>query len=72
VKYNLEKLFDPIQVKYIKSYEESAVGKYFYWDLLGTKGDLFKFALENIDIFRFVFVWLVGCLFDNAIFCTTS
>ncbi|OCB06976.1 kinase domain protein [Tetrahymena thermophila SB210] len=36
-KYSIEKLFDPVQVSYIKSYKESAVGKYFYWDLLAEK-----------------------------------
>ncbi|KAL4450399.1 hypothetical protein ABPG74_009105 [Tetrahymena malaccensis] len=36
-KHSIEKLFDPVQVNYIKSYEESAVGKYFYWDLLAEK-----------------------------------
>lgn len=34
--FNIEVLFDPVQVSYIQSYEESAVGKYYYWDLLGT------------------------------------
>jgi len=37
MKHNIERLFDPIQLKYIKSYEESAVGKYFYWDILGKQ-----------------------------------
>ncbi|KAL4462368.1 hypothetical protein ABPG72_021913 [Tetrahymena utriculariae] len=36
-KNSIEKLFDPVQVNYIKSYEESAVGKYFYLDLLAEK-----------------------------------
>jgi hypothetical protein len=36
LQFNVSRLFDPVQVKYIQSYEESALGKYYYWDLLGN------------------------------------